>query len=586
MGKEGKKKFFERSFTNSKIKSANVSFKEMFFGYFIGPFGALLASGIFTSFLNKYFTDVLFAGVQVDYLKTFLTLLPLLSTILVVAGNLIVGQLIERTKTKQGKARPWILLSAVTLSISCVLMFIVPTDNLVVKMVLLTISYNLYYAVAYPIYNTANSILIPVSTRNSKSRGLLASFTNVAGLAVMGAGSMVFPIIVSMFLKTQLSWTIVFVIIGVITFACALLQYYFTRERVTEETNNLTVAPEKISIKKQLKAVGKDRFWWIIIVFYLVFQLSGAIKNLSMVYYCEYFLNNDFWGLASGGSGLTQTLLAVLGAVPMAIASVIVWPLSNKFGKKNVTFVGMIIGVIGGVIAIIGGHNVIPVAVGVALKCLGSAPACYMILALLADELDHLEAKNGFRCDGLTMSIYSSIMVAATGIGTAVLNGLLGQGSVGGYVAPITNDTGMIPGDITNEVLSNVANADGTFTITFVQNSSVLSNIQISYVWIETIAFAICAILILFFTVEKNLDKEQLQIVERQKEITLANGGKWIEPKVRLQMEQEEAEKESEENRIKESKQRCLKKGLNFDEVEAKYQEKLALKKAKKHPKK
>ena len=68
-------------------------------------------------------------------------------------------------------------------------------------MVWIAIAYNLFYAVAYPIYNTANSTLIPVSTRNSKQRGALASFTNVAGLAVMGAGSMVFPILVSFALK-------------------------------------------------------------------------------------------------------------------------------------------------------------------------------------------------------------------------------------------------------------------------------------------------------------------------------------------------------------------------------------------------
>ena len=127
-------------------------------GYFIGPFGALLASGIFTSILQNYFTDVLKLNL------TFLTTLQLFSTILIVAANLIVGQLIERTRTMAGKARPWILLSALTLSIASVLMFVVPFEG-TAKMVWIAIAYNLFYAVAYPIYNTANSTLIPVSTR-------------------------------------------------------------------------------------------------------------------------------------------------------------------------------------------------------------------------------------------------------------------------------------------------------------------------------------------------------------------------------------------------------------------------------------
>lgn len=104
----------------SQVTSEDVRPPEMLFGYLIGPFGALLASGIFTSQLQNYLTNVL----KLDL--GFLTTLQLLSTILIVAANLVVGQLIERTRTLAGKARPWILLSALTLSVASVLMFIVP----------------------------------------------------------------------------------------------------------------------------------------------------------------------------------------------------------------------------------------------------------------------------------------------------------------------------------------------------------------------------------------------------------------------------------------------------------------------------
>ena len=123
----------------------------------------------------------------------FLTTLQLLSTILIVAANLVVGQLIERTRTLAGKARPWILLSALTLSVASVLMFIVPFADRTARMVWIAIAYNAYYAVGFPIYNTANSTLVPVSTRNSKQRSTLASLTNIASLGVMGVGSMISP---------------------------------------------------------------------------------------------------------------------------------------------------------------------------------------------------------------------------------------------------------------------------------------------------------------------------------------------------------------------------------------------------------
>lgn len=537
---------------NTRVKSANVKMKEMIFGYFLGPFGALLTSGIFSSVLNSYFTDVLFkdSWSEGNPIATFLMLLPLLSTVLVVAGNLVMGQLLERTKSLQGKARPWILLSALTLSIGSVAMFIVPFSGDIARMVWLAIGYNLYYSVAFPIYNTANSTLTAISTRNSKQRGLLASVTNVAGLGVMGAGSMIFPILVSNVMKDSIAiWFVVMLVIAIYCAFSCLLQYAFTRERVTEETMGTKIEKVKTPIKQQLKAVASDRTWWVIIIFYLLFQVSGAFKNQSMIYFCKWVV-----GTVAGDWGMTQAILGVLGAIPMAVAVVFVWPLSNKFGKKNVTIVGMIIGVAGGIIAGIWPTNMVPVAIGVALKCLGSAPACYMILAMIADMLDHLEAKNGFRCDGFTMSIYSSIMVAATGIATAVLNGLLGAN---GYNAKLTAgvDTQLT----------------GVFTAT--------------YVWVETIAYAACALILLLFTVEKNLPAEQKAIVDRQREAALAAGEDWIEPAERLRLEQEEADRIAEEARISESKAYCEKKGISFDEREAAYQAKLAEKAAKKKAK-
>ena len=538
--KTDKKSLFENPVFATKVKSANVKLPELLFGYFLGPFGALLASGIFSNFLNRYWTDVLFVnykdinGDLPTNINTFLTLLPLLSAILIVAGNLIVGQLIERTKTKGGKARPWVLLSSVLLAVACILMFIVPmgngTDAPVATMVLTAIAYNLYYSVAYPLYNTANSTLVPLSTRNSNQRGLLASFTNFAHLGVMGAGGMVFPMIVSWFLggwKTpnRTAWMVAFIAIGIVTFLFIILQYYFTRERVTEETS-LDTVKEKISIKKQLKAVGTDGFWWIIIVFYLIFQFAGSLKNMSVTYFCSHQFADSIFG-----EDLAMTIINILGAVPMAIAMAFIWPLSRKFGKKIVVLVGLVIGAAGGVLAGIFPNNFYVVCVGVALKSFGSSPACYMILAMISDVLDHIEAKHGFRCDGFTMSIYSSIMAASAPLATGIFNAISGGGS----------------------------------------NSAMVT---VSYIWVETIVYAVCAVMMIFFVVEKFLKKDREQILDRQKAEALAAGIEWVDPEEKLRIQQEEAEREAELARQAELKAKCEKKGLNYDEEEAKYQAK------------
>lgn len=477
--------FWSTPLTRSAIRSQEVRLPEMLLGYFIGPFGALLSSGIFTSFLNKYFTDVL----ALD--EAFLSVLQVASTVLIVAANLIVGQLIERTRCLAGKARPWVLLSALTLSVASVLMFIVPFEG-AAKMVWIAIAYNLYYAVAYPIYNTANSTLIPVSTRNSQQRGALASFTNVAGLGVMGVGSMVFPILVSQVMKNdQNMWFMVMLAVAIFSALTIFLQYKFTRERVTEEAmtsgGSQEIKAKAASLGEQLGAVTSEKWWWIVILFYLGFQWAGAMKNGSMSYFCE-------WVIGATGTidwGLAQTVLSVLGAIPMAVAALFVVPLANKFSKRTVCMVGMLAGAAGGVIAGLGSHNFVLVAIGVALKCLGSAPACYLILAMLADVIDHIEFKRGIRTDGLTMSIYSSLMVAATPIMNAVFMAMLGAVN---YQKP----TG------------------GAETL--VQSAAVQSTITVGYIWVETIAYVVCAALIFFFTVEKKLPEEQAAIAARHKQ--------------------------------------------------------------------
>ena len=229
------------------------------------------------------------------------------------------------------------------------------------------------------------------------------------------------------------------------------------------------------------------------------------------------------------GAANAMSILGIVGAVPMAVAIVFVAPLCNKFGKRIVVFAGMALGVVGGVIAGIWYDNFIALAVGVALKCLGSAPAGYMILAMIADCLDHMEAKNGFRCDGFGMSLYSAILIAAVPLATGIGSGL-------------------------------AATSYGTV---------------VAYIWIETGAYALCAITVLLFGVEKHLSADREAILARQKAEAEAAGIEWIEPEERLRREEEENDRLAEEARKAELKARCEKKGLAYEEEEAKYQAKL-----------
>lgn len=552
-----KKNFFNSPLLKSRVKSANVKWSELLFGYFIGPFGALLASGIFSSgLLNNYYTDVLFADLLANpewknATTAFLSLLPVLSAVFIVCGNLLAGQLIQKTNTAAGKARVWILLSSVVMSAVSILMFALPlmfepTEQPVWTMVCTALGYNLFYAVAYPLYYTANSSLVPVSTRNGKQRSLLASASNMAITAAVGAGGMVVPALLGFLIKEssssaqkRLVWFFIFLAIGIVAFFAIILQFFYTRERVNEEVVlSDDTKKQKISMKQQFKAVSKDKYWWIVLCFCALFQFAGSMKNNALAQYVKLLDCSFLSGLAADGdlSKFAMSLINIIGAVPMTLAVAVVWPLSNKIGKRFVVMGGLITNVIGNIICAISGTNFVGVCVGVFFKALGSAPGCYMLLAMISDALDHAEARNGFRCDGLTMGIYSSVMIVSSPLAVSLFNALTQAG--------------------TNSAMSSFC-----------------------YIWVECGLYAVCAVMMLFNGVEKFSKQDRQTILENQKRAAEEAGVEWIDPSERMRREQEEADRLAEEAKIAELKAKCEKKGLDFQTELEKLEKKSAKKK-------
>ncbi|TCD54232.1 MFS transporter [Alloscardovia theropitheci] len=552
--------FFESSIARTRITSANVRLPEMALGYLVGPFMALISNAVFAAYLNRYYSDVL-GWTNAARFGAFSTLLPIVSVVFVIIGNLFVGRLIDNTRTSQGKARPYLLISAPFVVVAIALLFLTPQGTpAAVQMIWIALSYNLYYAVAYPMFYTAHSSMVALSTRNSNQRGLLATFSNASAVASVGIGaSIVIPILLQSYLfvdggagridatASYAHWRVMMIALCILTAIGILCEYYFTRERITEENMKLNIVEEKLSMKQQAKVCMGNMYWWIIILYFLLFQLSGMIKNGSMSYYTRWMLDGV---TTEASAGAAMSTLGLIGGIPTAIGMLVAWPIANKLGKRNAIVIGMIIAVLGGCVSLLDVHSLVMVCLGVVLKGIGSIPAMYVTLALLSDVLDHLEARNGFRSDGFTMSVYSAIMVGMTGLGNGLINAFL---TVAGY---------------------------DPFAAT--QNGAVQTVLTVCYLGSELIAYAIIAVLMLFLNVEKHVDDDHATIIEHQKAAVLAAGGEWIEPAERLRLEQEEADRLAEIARQDELRARCVKKGLNYEEEEARYQAKLQARQEKK----
>ena len=101
----------------SRIQSADVTNSEKWLGYLAGPAGALLFNAVLSTYLNVFYTDVLkLTGV---WGGLFLMIFPIASKVIDAITNVIMGQMIDHTRSKEGKARPWLLLSAILIPIQC-----------------------------------------------------------------------------------------------------------------------------------------------------------------------------------------------------------------------------------------------------------------------------------------------------------------------------------------------------------------------------------------------------------------------------------------------------------------------------------
>jgi len=476
------KKLMNNKLFASRIVREDVGNAERWLGYLLGPAGALLLNAVLNTYLNVYYTDVLnLTGICGG---AFLVIFPIVSKIIDAFTNVGMGYIIDRTRTKQGKARPWLLLSAPLVAVSGILLFTVPKASVTVQVIWVMLSYNLFYSASYTMYNMSHNLMVPLSTRNTTQRGSLSVFNQIAQIMMTGIlVALLFPMLIMPKIGVdQSKWITLMSGLSILAFPLIILEYYFTKERVTLESEG---EEADIAFAKQLKTILTDKYMLLIYAYFLIYTTGSCIKNISLVYFCNYVL-----GTYNDGS--TQTLLSVIGGIPMGIGIFAVWPLAKKFGKRNVTAAGFVLYAIGGVICWLFPKNMVIMLIGQFIKNIGGLPCAYVFMALFADVLDHIEWKAGFRCDGIAMSVYNIIACAMIGICTGIFNGLLANA---GYVAPYTDAAG---------------------NLIATQSEAVQNVITFGFVGLEVFTGIILVGILLFLNVEKDVDKKQAEIAARR----------------------------------------------------------------------
>ena len=410
----------------SRIKTEDIRKSEQWLGYFLGPcLVHMIYTGIAGTYLMQFYTDVLgLAGV-------ILTMMPLIAKVLSGVIGFFIGRIIDKTRTVQGKARPWILLSGPMLAICGFLLYAVPHASYALQIVWVVVSYNLFFSLAFSVYSLSHAMMVPLSTRNTKQRDSLSMMTSMGTSMIPGMLSTVLmPLLVRRIgvgSGAYERWLTVMSILSIIAIPATLLEYYFTRERVTEELESKAKCGVQIAFKDQIRACLHNHWWMRIILFTACIHLSTSVSHGSMLYYSNWVLANS---VDSGAS--KQILVNMIGQAPLGCGIALLWPLVRKYGKRPVALVGFTIAAAGSLLVFFGGNDMKLVLIGLLIRSTGSLPS-YTMMALLAEALDSIEKTQGFRPDGFSASFCSIVHTVMMGLGQTIL---LAGINLFGYIVP------------------------------------------------------------------------------------------------------------------------------------------------------
>lgn len=374
--------------------------------YGLGDSACNLVWSTITAFLTIYYTDsVGLAAIAVGTLMLVTRLLDGFS-------DLLMGAIIDKTNSKHGKARIWILLSAPMMAIGLILLFNVPSSlGNSEKLIYAYITYVFIAAIAFTACNLSYSALLGLMTNSQSERTSISAirmiFANATGMLL----ALMTPIIVKQIGYGKVAW-----IYAILTFILLLITFAGTKERVHIQKES---SSSSITLKQNVKMLFQNKYFAHATFIFLLNYTSNNLCNGAAVFYASYILGNSaYFGLLV--IGMTLPVILGLPIIPRLV---------KKYGKCRIMKVGMLIQIAGYAFIFFIANSLPTVMLGMVLLGIGRTPIASNQFALVADVIDYGEWKTGIRLDGLTNSITSFGMKVGTGLGAAGVGWILAAGS-------------------------------------------------------------------------------------------------------------------------------------------------------------
>lgn len=389
--------------------SAKITFFERL-AYGFGDLGCNIIYSAMSAFLLYYYTD--YVNVSALTVGTIM----LVSRLLDGFTDLVMGVIVDRTKSKHGKARPWIIRMAIPFSLAAVLLFSVPLGlSETGKIIYIFVTYNLVSSVVYTMINVPYATLNALITQDQYERSVLSIFRMI--LATTGTliiTNLTLPLM-HFFGNDASAWTKTFVVFGILAFGAFVITFVGTKERVKPAEATKT---EDVPFTTGIKLLFQNKYWVIITLTLIFIFINYSLNGGAAIYYAKVILKDTTL------IGPMNLMMSVVQIVAMFFTANII----KKTGKRNMLIIGSLIYGIGFLAFAFVGTSYVGVMLASAIKGLGNAGISSCMFAIVSDTIEYGEWKTGYRTEGLINSASSFGFKVGSGLGSAMLGWILAFG--------------------------------------------------------------------------------------------------------------------------------------------------------------
>lgn len=406
-------------------------------GYGAGDIAGNTVYAFLSTFLMFYLTDTV--GMNVGIVGTLMALSKLLDSV----TDLFFGTLIDRTNSKLGKARPWMLVGYVGCAILLAAIFLIPPCwGEVAKYIYFFITYTLLNAVFYTANNIAYATLTALITKNTSERVQLGSIRYMFAFATTMIIQTVTIDVVTVLGGDAAAWkqvAFIYASIGLLANTISVLSF---KEMPAEELYKtdfyeIEVPEKSYTLLEGARLLLANKYFLMICGIYLLSQICQSSLNMG-VYFMKYVLGNE---------GLLKTF-SLFTNIPLILGLILTpWLVKKLRGMYKLNIVGYVLASLGrlGVLisAYLGSTPFMLIFTGIA--ALGTSPLQGDMNALIASCSEHTFLTHGKRIDGSLYSCSSFGIKVGASIGTGISGWLLAaSGYIENAAAQTTTTTNML----------------------------------------------------------------------------------------------------------------------------------------------